>query len=280
MDMIGGPKSYWLGGAFGDGKGEPSQSNSVSHGCPPARFRNVNIVNTGREELMHEIPLRRRRGFSDARAGEGACAIACSRSRRPTRRASTSRAGWSGNTRFAGNEITTSGGTTNTTVTITSTIGKRRASATTNVLDDESLKRTVAFAESLAKLSPEDPEIMPELGPAELFDRQRLLRHDGEPRSRARARPRRSRRSVLPSRAGGAGSNLFVAGYLVGNAGATADRDEPRALRVSSHERRRPIGDGTHAGRHGVGLGERRRRAIGPRFDPAALGRTAAQKGG
>jgi predicted Zn-dependent protease len=73
--------------------------------------------------------------------------------------------GWSGNTRFAGNEITTSGGTTDTSVTITSTVGKRRASATTNVLDDESLKRTVDFAERLARLSPEDPELMPELGP-------------------------------------------------------------------------------------------------------------------
>ena len=50
MDMIGGAKSYWLGGSFGDGKGEPAQSNSVSHGCPPARFRNVNIVSTGRGE--------------------------------------------------------------------------------------------------------------------------------------------------------------------------------------------------------------------------------------
>jgi len=39
--------------------------------------------------------------------------------------------GWSGNTRFAGNEITTSGGTTNTTITVTSTVGKRRASAST-----------------------------------------------------------------------------------------------------------------------------------------------------
>jgi len=48
MDMIGGPKSYWLGGSFGDGKGEPPQSNSVSHGCVPARFLQVNIVNTGR----------------------------------------------------------------------------------------------------------------------------------------------------------------------------------------------------------------------------------------
>ncbi len=50
MDMIGGQKSYWLGGSFGDGKGQPSQSNSVSHGCVPARFKNVNIVNTGRGE--------------------------------------------------------------------------------------------------------------------------------------------------------------------------------------------------------------------------------------
>ena len=49
MDMIGGKESYWLGGSFGDGKGQPAQSNSVSHGCPPARFRQVNVVNTGRE---------------------------------------------------------------------------------------------------------------------------------------------------------------------------------------------------------------------------------------
>jgi TldD protein len=48
LDMIGGTSSYWLGGAFNDGKGEPSQINSVSHGCPPARFRKVTILNTAR----------------------------------------------------------------------------------------------------------------------------------------------------------------------------------------------------------------------------------------
>jgi len=47
MDMIGGRDSYWLGGTFSDGKGEPGQANSATHGCPPARFKNVNIVNTG-----------------------------------------------------------------------------------------------------------------------------------------------------------------------------------------------------------------------------------------
>jgi TldD protein len=48
MDMIGGKASYWMGGSFTDGKGEPSQVSSVSHGCVPARFRNVTILNTAR----------------------------------------------------------------------------------------------------------------------------------------------------------------------------------------------------------------------------------------
>jgi TldD protein len=48
MDMLGGRSSYQLGGSFFDGKGQPGQVNAVSHGCPPARFRNVNVINTGR----------------------------------------------------------------------------------------------------------------------------------------------------------------------------------------------------------------------------------------
>jgi TldD protein len=45
-DGLGGQSTYALGGSFGDGKGEPQQSNAVSHGCPVARFRNVNVLNT------------------------------------------------------------------------------------------------------------------------------------------------------------------------------------------------------------------------------------------
>ena len=48
MELIGGPRSYHLGGAFGDAKGQPRQSNAISHGCVPARFKQVNIINTGR----------------------------------------------------------------------------------------------------------------------------------------------------------------------------------------------------------------------------------------
>jgi TldD protein len=49
MDMIGGPKSYFMGGTFFDGKGQPGQVNAVSHGCVPSRFRNINVINTGRK---------------------------------------------------------------------------------------------------------------------------------------------------------------------------------------------------------------------------------------
>ncbi|MEP6622316.1 MAG: TldD/PmbA family protein [bacterium] len=49
MDMIGGKKSYELGASFFDGKGQPEQINAVSHGSPPTRFRNINVINTGRK---------------------------------------------------------------------------------------------------------------------------------------------------------------------------------------------------------------------------------------
>ena len=46
MSLIGGPSTYYLGASFGDAKGQPGQSNAVSHGCPIALFRDVNILNT------------------------------------------------------------------------------------------------------------------------------------------------------------------------------------------------------------------------------------------
>lgn len=45
-DGLGGQATYQLGGSFNDGKGEPTQSNAVSHGCPIARFRQINVLNT------------------------------------------------------------------------------------------------------------------------------------------------------------------------------------------------------------------------------------------
>jgi TldD protein len=45
-DGLGGPATYRLWGTSADGKGEPGQTNAVSHGCPPARFRQITVLNT------------------------------------------------------------------------------------------------------------------------------------------------------------------------------------------------------------------------------------------
>ena len=49
MSAIGGPQTYVLGGAFNCGKGQPGQVAAVSHGCPAALFRGINILNTVQE---------------------------------------------------------------------------------------------------------------------------------------------------------------------------------------------------------------------------------------
>jgi TldD protein len=48
-DRICDETEYWVGGSFYDGKGEPGQSNAVSHGCCPARFRGIDVINTARK---------------------------------------------------------------------------------------------------------------------------------------------------------------------------------------------------------------------------------------
>ncbi len=45
-DGLGGRSTYKLWGTSADGKGEPGQTNAVSHGCPPARFRQITVLNT------------------------------------------------------------------------------------------------------------------------------------------------------------------------------------------------------------------------------------------
>lgn len=49
MTAVGGPQTYVLGGAFNCGKAQPGQVASVSHGCPSALFRNVNVLNMSAE---------------------------------------------------------------------------------------------------------------------------------------------------------------------------------------------------------------------------------------
>jgi predicted Zn-dependent protease len=68
------------------------------------------------------------------------------------------------NLRFAANAFTTSGTRENVSAQVTVWIDKKRGSASTNEVDDESLKATVVKAEELARLSPVDMEYLPTLG--------------------------------------------------------------------------------------------------------------------
>lgn len=67
--------------------------------------------------------------------------------------------------RFAANSFLTSGARENVTAGVTVWIDKKRGSSSTNEMDDESLKATVAQAEQLARISPVDREYLPTLGP-------------------------------------------------------------------------------------------------------------------
>lgn len=49
MEAVGGPSTWRLGGAFNCGKAQPGQVAAVSHGCPSALFRGVNVLNTRTE---------------------------------------------------------------------------------------------------------------------------------------------------------------------------------------------------------------------------------------
>ncbi|MEP6780955.1 MAG: TldD/PmbA family protein [Gemmatimonadaceae bacterium] len=184
--------------------------------------------------------------------------------------------GWQGNSRFAGNEITTSGGSTNTTVNVTSTIGRRRASASTNILDDEGLKKAVALSESLAKLSPEDPEIMPDLEPQtyatvnSYFDSTAQL----TPEVRATAVQKNIATAEDEGKSVG---KIFVAGFLDATAGANAVANSKglfayhRSTSVSlSTTARTP--DATGSGWSSAGARD------WSLIDPVQLGKVAAQK--
>ncbi|MBI5525175.1 MAG: TldD/PmbA family protein [Deltaproteobacteria bacterium] len=46
-DAAGGCEERKIFGSLYDGKGEPMQFNAVSHGCPPARFRKINVLAVG-----------------------------------------------------------------------------------------------------------------------------------------------------------------------------------------------------------------------------------------
>jgi predicted Zn-dependent protease len=121
------------------------------------------------------------------------------------------------NLRFADNQMSTSGVTTNSTIRIQSVFGKRKASVVTNDRSDEGLRRAVEQSEALARLAPEDPEYLGELPPQTYapvnawFDRTAEL--SAEDRAMA------AMTALAPARAA---KDLTVAGFIICNASASA----------------------------------------------------------
>ena len=124
--------------------------------------------------------------------------------------------GTQGNTRFAVNQVSTSGDITNAQVVVTSAFGKRVASATTNRFDDESLRAVVQTSERLARLVPEDPEYLGEL-PAQQYPESR-----GFFESTAALTPEARARAVLAVTGPAARRNLVSTGFLTHEAGSQA----------------------------------------------------------
>lgn len=121
-----------------------------------------------------------------------------------------------GNTRFAQNQVSTSGDTRNGSVTVTSAWGKKVASATTNRFDDESLRQVVETSERLARLVPEDPEYLGELGP------QQYPQSAGFFESTANLTPEERARAVVAVTRPAQRQGLVSTGFLTIVAGANA----------------------------------------------------------
>ncbi|HEY0025378.1 MAG TPA: TldD/PmbA family protein [Longimicrobium sp.] len=122
----------------------------------------------------------------------------------------------SGNTRWAMNQVSTSGDSYDATVTVTTAFGKKVASATTNRFDDEGLRQVVQTAERLARLVPEDPEYLGELGP------QQYVQSEPYFDATANLTPEERARAVMQI-AGPAGrQNLVSTGFLVHATGSNA----------------------------------------------------------
>jgi predicted Zn-dependent protease len=74
------------------------------------------------------------------------------------------------NVRFARNSVTTSGASSGYSLAITSKFGQKAGTVTASEFSDASLQRAVRNAEEIARLSPDNPEAMPLVGPQTYAD--------------------------------------------------------------------------------------------------------------
>jgi predicted Zn-dependent protease len=176
-----------------------------------------------------------------------------------------------GNTRFAANQVSTAGDAATLSIVITSAFGKKVASATTNRTDDASLKRAVETSERLARLVPDDPEYLGELGPQQYVDVNSVFQATAGLTPEARAR------AVAAITDPSAKRNLVSTGFLVHDTGASAVATSKGLFAYNATSRVNltttvRTADGTGSGWAGTSVHDWKD------LDAASLGRRAIEK--
>ena len=122
----------------------------------------------------------------------------------------------SGNIRYARNTVTTAGELSDLTLVVQTNFGKKSGVATINEFDNASLKKVVSRAEELAQLAPDNPELMPILGPQKYTKMNTYFESTTKvtPEDRAQA----AEDSIKPSKK----NKLIASGFLDENVNMTA----------------------------------------------------------
>ena len=122
----------------------------------------------------------------------------------------------SGNIRYARNTVSTSGYSSNQSLAVQSSFGKKSGTATIDEFDDASLEKVVRRAEELAQLSPENPEFMEPLGP-QMYD-EAITYSESTANVTPEYRAEVASSSIVPADA----KDVTAAGFLNDSAGFNA----------------------------------------------------------
>lgn len=124
---------------------------------------------------------------------------------------------YNGNVRFAANQVSTSGATTDAQLSIQSSFGPKHAAVSTNDLSDDAIQRAVDQSERIARLAPDDPEAMPSL-PAQTYTPVNAF-FESTANLTPEARAKACLGALTVARSSG---DLKAAGYLVTGMSASA----------------------------------------------------------
>ena len=167
------------------------------------------------------------------------------------------------NVRFARNSVTTSGASSGYSLAIAAKFGKKTGTVTASEFSDASLQRAARNAEEIARLSPDNPEAMPLLGP-QTYATVKSYFDDA-----AGATPEWRAGAVRAALDAATEKKVEAAGFVETSAQIQAVAHVERAVRLRPLHRGRLQPDGAHAGRHRLRLGVE----VVQRAAPAAAGR-------